>query len=158
MRNTENLLQIVESSETRGQVEKTESVLQPAKERCECLFCYPVVIDPFKQSFKQKSSSKRFSKWIKWGREENYANYFRQNRTIPPPSKRLPRNSKNGNVLRKHFFYKKRLPPLSQRTKIKSLQIFVWMFSRGHNLCRDNRQLIVIAINRNRSASKNNRN
>ena len=27
---------------------------------------------------------------------------------------------------------------------------------RAHNLCHDNRQLIVIAINRNRSASKNN--
>ena len=28
--------------------------------------------------------------------------------------------------------------------------------TRAHNLCHDNRQLIVIAINRNRSASKNN--
>ena len=119
MRNTENLLQIVESSETRGQVEKTESVLQPAKERCECLFCYPVVIDPFKHSFKQKSSSKRFSKWISWEREENYANYFRQNRTIPPPSKRLPRNSKNGNVLRKHFFLQKTITSFIAKNKDK---------------------------------------
>ena len=38
VRNTENLLQIVKSSETRGQVEKAESVLQSTKERCECLF------------------------------------------------------------------------------------------------------------------------
>ena len=30
----------------------------------------------------------------------------------------------------------------------------VTMFTRAHNLCHDNRQLIVIAINRNHSASK----
>ena len=29
-----------------------------------------------------------------------------------------------------------------------------WMSIRAHNLCHDNRQLIVIAINRNRSAIK----
>ena len=30
--------------------------------------------------------------------------------------------------------------------------------TRAHNLCHDNCQLIVIAINRNHSAAKNNRN
>ena len=29
-----------------------------------------------------------------------------------------------------------------------------WVVTRAHNLCHDNRQLIVIAINRNHSASK----
>ena len=42
------------------------------------------------------------------------------------------------------------------RAAKKGKQSLSSVTSRAHNLCHDNRQLIVLAINRNRSDSKNN--
>ena len=48
------------------------------------------------------------------------------------------------------------LPLLSLSTTAPLFLEISWVSIRAHNLCHDNRQLIVLAINCNHSASKNN--
>ena len=43
---------------------------------------------------------------------------------------------------------------VAPRYKLLTLLTLLTLFIRAHNLCHDNRQLIVIAINCNRSAIK----
>ena len=50
------------------------------------------------------------------------------------------------------------LSRMERGRKVQSIVPDMRISIRAHNLCHDNRQLIVIAINRNHSASKNNRN